>query len=365
MELTAELRAAERARPERVHLALRPITGDVDHADARGAVRAREGVIVEARLDGLRGLGEASPLPGVSLDDLASCVAALTTLGSALDVVLEPSSLEHELRLASLPPAARMGLETALLDLCAQRAGVSLAVLLSDGAGVSEGVRTQVLVPRGAAGDGAIARAIASGATALKLKVGAPGELTRDRMRIAEARAFRPDVVLRVDANEAGLPPDLVLALAAARIDFCEDPCPRAAALAHERTALPFPVALDAAVVRDADAALRAVREGRVAALVLKPTALGGLLRTRSIARAARASGARAIVSHALESPVAVAASAQLALALREDETHGLGRYEGLGRFRVGTWAIAVPEWLGRFEIQKPSTIGLGVEVGA
>lgn len=375
MELRTPTLAADDTRAlrpvpsARVRVTLSPLRGEVEHVDSRGAVRVRSGLLVEARLDGLRGFGEASPLPGVSPDDLGSCETALLALGDELEVVLTPEALGHDARLSRLPPAARMGLESALLDLAARRAGVALAVLLAGDAGgtLANRLDTQVLVPSGSAGDGAIARALASGARALKLKIGAPGEVARDRLRIAEARALGPGLVLRVDVNESGLGPELRASLESARIDLCEDPWTPAEQRHRERARLPFPVALDAAVARDADAALAEAGRGQVAALVLKPTVLGGLLRARAIARRARRLGLQAIVSHTLESPVGMAACAHLALALGGGETHGLGRYGGLERFRVGTSStcIAIPEWLGLCELRRPSTLGLGVEVGA
>lgn len=352
------------ARPERVRFEHRRLTGDVRHADARGVVRAREGALVVAREGGRVGIGEASPLPGVSREPLSDCLDALDALGPSLEVALDPRTLAADPRLLSLPAAARMGLETALLDLAAQRAGVSLAALLAEGGAAAPRVSTQVLVSS-ASEAGAIARALATGACALKLKIGAPGEVARDRVLLAEARALGPDVLLRADANEAGLGPALLDALVLCRVELCEDPWPLAELEAPGRARLPFPVALDAAVVRDANAALAAARRGVCAALVLKPTALGGLLRARSLAAEARALGVRAIVSHALESPVGVGACAHLALALGADETHGLGRYEGLERFRVDGDAdpIAIPSWLGPCAIDLPPGPGLGVDL--
>src|SRR5262249_20933731 len=118
-------------------------------ATARGRVASREGVLVELVAGGgLRGLGEASPFPGLPGEALAAAErglaeAAVALLGREIDArgaALSPAA-EALLGAPALAgaPLARAALETALLDLVARARGVRLAELL-DGEGVRERV---------------------------------------------------------------------------------------------------------------------------------------------------------------------------------------------------------------------------------
>jgi len=80
-------------------------------ATAHGTIDRREGYLVRIGRDPV-GLGEATPLPGWT-ESLEACRDAL---GSAL-ADLDPSSGLADLPDLSTTPAARHGLELALLDL--------------------------------------------------------------------------------------------------------------------------------------------------------------------------------------------------------------------------------------------------------
>jgi L-alanine-DL-glutamate epimerase-like enolase superfamily enzyme len=85
---------------------------------------------------------------------------------------------------------------------------------------------------------------------------------------------------------------------------------------------LPCRIALDESLAAlPADARLTALRSPGLAAVVLKPTLLGGLAASLELATLARGFGVAAVASHALEGPVGTAACAELALALAADPT--------------------------------------------
>lgn len=285
--------------------------------EAGGAARAstvREALLVELRDElGAIGLGEAAPLPGVSPDTIAGAERAVAALAARLP--LEVDELD-DLAAATAAPAARFALETALVSLQAQRAGVTVAALLG---GTTTRLSCAVVVDT----LDAARAALADGATVLKLKVG-PG---LDVARVAELATL--GARLRLDANGAWSPEETrahLAALAHLPIDFIEEPCRDARAL------LPGPIALDESLVGD-----RAI-DPRLAAVILKPTLLGGLRACIALAAAARAAGVAAIVTHALEGPVGTAACAELALALGGAPAVGLAPHAG-----IAGWAIAVP----------------------
>ncbi len=327
--------------------------------EARGAARTRtvrESLLVELRdADGISGLGEAAPLPEISVDSIADAEHAIAALAARLPVeVGDPLALISEL---TQSPAARFAIETALVSIAARRAGCSLAELLvrefgqhgpplghespllgheSPPLGQPASLRCAVVVD---SLDEARA-AVAAGASVLKLKVGS--ELELERIEAIATLGVR----LRLDANrmwsrEAAQAN--VAALAHLPIELIEEPCRDARAL------LPGRIALDESLVDD-----RTI-DPRLAAVILKPTLLGGLRACMELAAAARTAGVPAIVTHALEGPIGTAACAELALALGGGHAVGLAPHAA-----IAGWAIDVPQLCGT-SIRATGRVGLGI----
>ena len=97
---------------------------------ATGARVVAENVFVRITLsNGTCGYGEAAPFPEVGGEDRRSCLAALGRLGSSLtgEAVRDYRALARRMaELASAQPAARCGLETALLDAYCRNAQMPL-----------------------------------------------------------------------------------------------------------------------------------------------------------------------------------------------------------------------------------------------
>ncbi|HWE23030.1 MAG TPA: o-succinylbenzoate synthase, partial [Myxococcales bacterium] len=98
-------------------------------ATAHGELRERHGFLVH--ID--EGTGEACPLPSLGTEDVASCARALEATAEALRRLPPPETVEDIRLPAPLDeaPAARHGIELALLDLVAQRRGVPVRALLT------------------------------------------------------------------------------------------------------------------------------------------------------------------------------------------------------------------------------------------
>ena len=288
--------------------------------DPSGAARGRtirESVIVEVtRPSGAIGYGEAAPL------------APADSIGTVLRA-LEDS------RVGS--PSARFAIETAELDALARERGVPLATLL--------GVPVDAL-PCAAVVD-TVAEALATTARTLKIKVGANGDL--DRIRAIAAAV--PHATLRIDANRTWpreTVRDRMAALADLPIEFVEEPCADAHALAD----LPLPIALDESLADGVDFT-------RASAVVLKPSLLGGFTRCRELATHARARGIAVVVTHGLEGPVGTAACAALALVLGGDRAAGLAPHGALD-----AWELPVPQLQGEV-VRSLGAPGLGLDVAA
>ncbi len=288
---------------------------------ARGHWQERTAVILAVRDEtGATGLGEAAPLPGMSIDNVDDAVRAFEDLAARVPLTLDVPAHATALADRVTPaPAARFAIETALLSALAQRTRSSIAGLLRPMPQAE--LRNAVVVDD----EDEAAVAVALGAKILKIKASSPADLDRVR-RIAR---IAPNARLRVDANR-GWPRDDVRTLLASLthlpIDFVEEPCIDS----HELLAEPLLVriALDESLIELApDDVARALESPHLAALVLKPTLLGGFARCLELAAAAHAHGVAPIVTHTLEGRIGTAACRELARAIGSDVPVGLATH--------------------------------------
>lgn len=306
---------------------------------------------------GHTGQGEASPLPGYSPDTHDDCERELREISFdglpalALDAPLEPqlAGLVHKARLTA--PAACFAFETALLDLAGQRLGRPLATLLGP---------PRASVPVSALIEGASPAALVRsarlaserGLRTLKYKIGRPGGFEEELASLQAVRdALGDTVALRLDANQSFSHEEVrqrLTVLAPLGPELVEEPIAGglqsiSPALLAELADL-VPLAADETLQRgEARAALGPLlASGRLRALVLKPMALGGLSICLQLSREAARQGVALVATHLFDGPVALAATAALALALPGRVLAcGLDRHPGLG----GWPAVELPGW--------------------
>lgn len=180
--------------------------------------------------------------------------------------------------------------------------------------------------------EAAAERAVASGCTTVKVKVGSPGQhLADDVARVRAVREALPAARLRVDANGAWGVEEAVAAaraLAPFDLEYIEQPCPEVHQLAELRRRLAglAAVAADESIRRAGDP--RLVRDLQAADIVvLKLQPLGG---ARACLSLARELGLPVVVSSAVESAVGLYACLRLAAAIP-----GLDRACGLETGRL------------------------------
>jgi len=323
---------------------------------AAGQVRREGLLVVLGDDDGFAGQGEASPLPGYSHDSIEECARQLAAID--LDGLPGPEGrpaeewVESALGAARLTaPAARFALETALLDWLGQRRGLGVAVLLGGPGAAQRRVPISALVADVAAARAAQARGI----RAFKLKI-SPATF-EDDLRLASAlrAAFGDEVSLRFDAN-GRLDPTAAMAqlqrLAALAPEFVEEPVAGDALMRMH--ASPVPLAADESLsVPGTWPALADVCR----VVVLKPTLLGGLCACLRLARDATRRGLGFTVTHTFDGPVALAAAAELAVALpARPLACGLDRHAGLA-----VWpAVRIPQ-LHDAHVSSAGRPGLGL----
>lgn len=299
----------------------------VSHANAQRSWTEREGVVLVLRSGALVGMGEASPLPGYSRDDLAGCVSELERCWERLPPIDADADVRSTFRAAVATAGVRsaaavFALESALLDLAARARGRPAWALL-------RGADDAVDIPLSALVEGptpeelanAAERALARGIGVVKVKAGGAESLTRDPPRLGAVRARLGDAIgLRLDANQA-LPPDHVpealKMLSAFRPELLEEPTTPEKVEAIDTS--PIPLALDESLMLEGwrERIEGAARRRTHRAVVLKPMALGGFDRCLAMAELATALGLGVIVTHVFDGPIGSAAAACLALAVR------------------------------------------------
>jgi o-succinylbenzoate synthase len=305
-----------------------PYAAELKHplATGHGRQTTRQGCYVLARGRGERGaaawgLGEAAPLPAWGTEDHTETARVLAALPAMAVTSTEqvPAALAFAGLELARHPAAHAAAELALLDLLAREAGVSLGQLLAHSGPLATEVAVNALIGAiSPAQAGLLAgRLVTAGYSVFKLKL--QGDAATDLQRVAAVRAaIGPKGILRLDANGQWSLADArarLSDLAPFAVAYIEQPTPATdiAALAELVRDGVVPIAADESV--HAPGGLAAAIKAGVAAIVLKPMALGGLLATREALITARAAGIACILTSAIDRGVATAGILHLAAA--------------------------------------------------
>ncbi len=323
-------------------------------------ITQRRGWLVRvSATNGVIGWGEATPFPEVGTESPRQAHQWLETALAGLAGMAPEQALRDLPPPSAAPPAARCGLETALLDLAAKGAGVPLARFLAADAVESIAVNATLGTLAGTEPED-IDAAMAADFRCLKLKVGVDspeGELAALENLLERLPA---GVELRLDANRAWSVEQaehLLCALAGKSVQWVEEPLlePDPAALAALRSSSPVPLALDESLNH---ANLDALLAGAAAdLLVVKPMRLGGLLPCLEIARRAGSAGVTTLVTTTLDGAPASHAAVHLAAAI---EAAGTNLAHGLA---TGGWLaqdLAPGPTVERGRITLPRAPGLG-----
>lgn len=340
---------------------------------AGSAHRDRSGVMITILDDESHlGRGEATPLVEFGTEDLAVTSSLLNDLAGKLSGLSLPATCQHvEGFINSIPelsgaPAARCGLESALLDLAAQSAGLPLAKFLNASARAFVPVSALLSASQPEQLAKEASAAVRRGFRVIKVKV-AGRALSDDAKRLlAVRRSVGEDVKIRIDANGAWTEAEAATALrglSPLKLELCEQPVSAAnhAALRRLRWQVRCPIAADESVSQpDAKDMLLDGEDGPAAdVVVLKPMVLGGLLPSLRLARRAEELGVGYYVTSSLDGVVARVGAAHLAAAVpKADWASGLAVGE---LFQSDTGVDPCPPCRG--EIHLPIQPGLGLAV--
>ena len=270
--------------------------------------------------DGRVGRGEATPLPGFSREDLRTAREALGTFAAHLpaEIAGDPAGVAVVVgALPSFVPSARFAVETALLDLIAQREDVSLAALLRGGP--APHLIRHAAVVHASDADAAVteaARLVARGIRTLKRKLRGRDFAAELAVLAALRTRLGESVELRVDANGAWSIEEArnrLAALASLGVALVEEPVAGRALCALGPVAVPW--AADESLL-DPTLAPHLLVQPSCGALVLKPMLLGGLWQCLALADLADQYDRDVVVTHMFDGRIALSACEALAAAL-------------------------------------------------
>jgi o-succinylbenzoate synthase len=340
------------------------------------SLERREGLLLKLTgEDGAVGWGEASPLPGFSRESLREAAGELDTLAASL--VGSETSVEPDGPRGAVPwledgwsPSARFGLELAVWSLCAATRGASLAQL------ISPRPRRMVAVSGLLAGSlhgtlGEARRMRDAGYRAIKVKVGRGPVIETAALVRKLLEELGGEVALRLDANRAWSleeAEEFARAASGASFEYVEEPLRDPRALPELARVTGLPIALDESLVTMEPDAL--VEHRYAAAVILKPTLLGGLSAALGFAAEARRIGMRVVVSSAYESGVGTAALVALAAATGEGLPAGLDTYRALAedvvspRLGLPAPVVEVDAACGPREILERRLMNVGTVLG-
>ncbi len=302
---------------------------------ARGPMDQRVGFRVSLTAEGVTGRGDAMPMASFGTETPEAARVALL----AFSIAKLPETVEEiavAIEAMGATPAARHAAECALLEHLAIRRGVLVATLL--GPVLRSHFKVNALIEGDdAAGLAASAeKAVKQGFGVVKTKVAARPLAVEAQRLLAVRRAVGPHVRIRIDANggwSEATARSALRGLEALQLEVCEQPVSPTdvEGLRRLRHLTPCRIAADETMLLSGVLPRLLEKDPRAAAdvIVLKPAALGGLVRSLELAQQAHDSGVGAYVTTLMDGPIARAAAAHLAAVLPSaDWAHGLSTVE-------------------------------------
>jgi L-alanine-DL-glutamate epimerase-like enolase superfamily enzyme len=292
---------------------------------AGGAQELARNVLVEITLaSGVRGWGEAAPLPPFNGETQDEALAAVAKAGPDLvgEDVRAWRRLAERIWSLSSSASAACALETAVFDALARANETSLRLYFG---GAEDELVTDITITTGTAEDASRDALAHAAFSTLKIKVGGREghDVDRDVARVLAVSAARPDARLLLDAN-GGLSMDEAIHLArelrahgVVPALFEQPIAPGAGgweALAEVRAKSGLPIAIDESVTQAEDV-IAAHRAGAADAANVK-LMKSGIARALDIVAATRACGLLPMIGGMVEARLAMGTSACLAAGL-------------------------------------------------
>ena len=295
---------------------------------SRGVLTEKPTWLLTIEHNGRRGIGECSPLPGLSIDDISD-YERRKLLWTGAHISLGKKALWEQLKSY---PSIQFGVEQAFLSLEAEQEGVLFPSPFTEG---------QVPIPINGLiwmGDKhymqqQIREKLSQGFHCIKMKIGAIDFETEYQLLKNIRQEYAPsDIELRVDANGAFSPLEALeklKRLSDLEIHSIEQPI-RAGQyeqMARLCEASPLPIALDEELIGVAcpERKKEILQWIRPAYIILKPSLIGGYRGSEEWIDLAEKQGIGWWVTSALEGNVGLSAIAQWTYTLKNPLPQGLG----------------------------------------
>ena len=316
--------------------------------------------------DGVVGWGEAAPWP-VFAGTAEATMAALHTYLHPFVVGADPRDLSGIMASADLALAghndAKAALETALLDILGQYAGVPVWALLGGRCRETIPLSVSLADPDWETDRALIAQIMEDGVRLVKVKTGFAGHAF-DVMRLEALRTDFPELDVRVDYNQGLDPFDALRKLRDIEVfapTFIEQPvrADKTAIMAALTAALDVPLLADESVFTPSDA-IKAVEDRIANGFSIKIMKSGGLRKGQTIARIAAAAGLGAYGGDMFETGIAHLAGTHMIAATPEI---GLGCEFYQARYYLKEDLLEEPFRTGNGTVIVPDAPGLGAIV--
>ena len=309
---------------------------------SRGIMRDRTSWFLRFSNDhdnGVEGIGECAPLPGLSpdwSDDYEERVKKVVSDLNERNIAEAPRTLReiHEfaktvLDVSDSHPSIMMGIETGLLDLASGGERKIFASEFTNG----KSIPINGLIWMGGMDFmlQQIEIKIRDGFRCIKVKVGGTDfEKECDILKYIRRKYFRDDITIRLDANGAFRPDDALYKLkelSKFAIHSIEQPLKRGSDLLPELcSSSPIPIALDEELIGCAPSAREELlKRVKPQFIILKPTLHGGFAGTEAWIRAAEKLKIGWWLTSALESCIGLNALAQFVSQFSPVLPQGLG----------------------------------------
>jgi L-Ala-D/L-Glu epimerase len=338
----------------------------VPFTTSHGLEQSREGLMVRVTDErGLTGYGEAVSLPSfgtANLDELERTLVDLIPRLDRLTLTDAFALVNSSSNDAGISPVL-FALDTALLDIQARAAGLSIARLIKPDAAITVPLNATItdIDPQGAAS--AAYYAVTAGYSAVKLKIGVSTEPSLEVERVAAVReAISPETQLRLDVNGAW---SIERAIEISRtvepydIAYLEQPLPAAdvGTMARLRQEIGIPLAADESATNQ-QAVQELIEMEAADVIIVKPAIAGGIKVARELVHLAESADMQVVVTTSLESGVGITAALHLAATLPEPiPACGLAT----GALLESDLLVESPAIEGG-QMSVPTSTGLGVE---
>jgi len=306
---------------------------------SRFTLQNRSGLILElTATGGFVGYGEIAPLAGFSRETIDECTGAAVALARELQHSKLPDSpqelQQRSCKWQDLPPCVVFGFDSAMADLCAQAAGITMAQWIR--ANATQRVALNAVIG-GNTADSDIKAKCVEGYSTFKLKIGTTS-INDDVRRVSViSELIGSTAKLRLDANCAydfESATKLIQHLAAFNIEYIEEPLKDAtlANLARLRSNSPIPIAIDETLISIYN---RAVDTRRIELLspefldsfdvaIIKPSQMGSIVETIEFCERLIQSGKKIVVTSSLDTAIGVTSATHIACTLQVRYACGL-----------------------------------------